>query len=433
VHQSVLLQGATGSGKSVMASFMIHKMRGKRVWFMVPRKELLRQMSEQFSDVDHSFIAAGKEFKQSDLYVCSLASVINRLIGLRAPDYCFIDETQWGEAGLDKVIQWLKAAETKIIGLSASPVKASGVGMGRWYDYMVIGPSVRWLIDNLRLAEYRAFSPHTPDLSGIRTVAGDYAKGQLSERMEQDAVLIGDAVKHYKKYAMGMTGVTFTTSIKHSMLMAEAYKNEGVIAVHMDGNTPEIERIRIAKGVARGEIDQITNCGLLGFGYDLAAASGIKGKNIQVLTDCDPSKSLSKQLQKNGRAMRYDGEIHFIFDHAGNIGRHGLPCEDHKWTLDSLEKTKRGEQEKIIQVKKCDKCYFDHKPAPVCPNCGHVYEIQYREVEQVDGELVEVEKKQKRQEVGRARTADELWRIAEERGYKSGWVYKQMQLKRIKS
>jgi DNA repair protein RadD len=65
-------------------------------------------------------------------------------------------------------------------------------------------------------------------------------------------------------------------------------------------------------------------------------------------------------------------------------------------------------------------------------------ELTDNEPEQVSGELqliTSIEAMRKRElriEVGRARTIDELRKIARERGYKPGWVYRQAQLKGIK-
>ena len=52
----------------------------------------------------------------------------------------------------------------------------------------------------------------------------------------------------------------------------------------------------------------------------------------------------------------------------------------------------------------------------------------------MDGELDEIknlQKKNKRMEIGKARTIKDLETIAEKNGYKRGWIYKQMQIKGI--
>jgi len=440
--KSVLLQGSTGSGKSVMASYLISKAvaKGKKTWFVVPRKDLLSQMSEHYQEygINHSYIAATRDYNPfSQSHICSADTVKNRLQNLRPPHLAFIDESHYGGEGLGSIINWLKSHGTYIVGLSATPWRLSGMGLGCWYDDMVIGPSVRWLIDNRRLSEYRAFAPDRPDLSGIKITGGDYAKGQLSERMEQDRVLIGNAVKHYQKHGHSKLGVTFAVSRKHSELLAQSYRDAGIPAMHMDGETPEDERRRIARAFAKRDILQLCNAELLTFGYDLAAASGIKGANIQCITDCQPTKSLAKQMQKNGRGLRYDGETHLFFDHANNFDEknHGLPCEDREWTLSDRVKGKGGSGDKTMPVRQCSQCYHCHRPATHCPNCGHEYPIQAREIEEVEGELSEIEidraKKVARVEVGRATTIEDLWRIQKERNYKPGWVYNQMRIKGI--
>ena len=90
-----------------------------------------------------------------------------------------VDETHFGDEALDKIIEWAKNYGAFVLGLSATPWKLNGKGLGCWYDTMVEGPTIRWLIDNKYLSDYRAFAPDTLDLSGIRMSAGDYNKKTL--------------------------------------------------------------------------------------------------------------------------------------------------------------------------------------------------------------------------------------------------------------
>jgi superfamily II DNA or RNA helicase len=202
----------------------------------------------------------------------------------------------------------------------------------------------------------------------------------------------------------------------------------------MDGETPDAMRIRTIQDFANGEIMALTNCDLLTTGFDLASQIG-RDVCIESMSDLRPTKSLALQMQKWGRALRYKHEPALIFDHANNIKEHGLPCDEREWTLQDRDKATRASSERAIPVKQCDNCFFCHEPAPKCPNCGYVYPVKDDIIEETDDDLAEIEiaeaKKQKRMEVGQAQTLDDLKRIAKERGYKQGWVFKQAQIKRI--
>lgn len=446
--KSLLIQGATGSGKTVIAAEIISGAyrKEKICFFIVPRRDLLRQTSNTLREfgIYHSFIAAGMRCDtNAKIFVCSVQTLKNRMAIL--PDIAIIDETHYGGAGLDKIISRYKAAGVVILGLSATPWKLSGKGLGCWYSDMVCGPSIRWLIDNKRLSDYRLFSPDVPDLSGIRVVAGEYNNKQLSEKMESDRVLIGNSVKHYKEKASGLLGLTFGVSIKHSQILAEAYRDAGVPAMHMDGDTPDEERSKIIKAYAKRELKQLVNCDLLGMGFDLSSASGMS-VTIESLTDCQPSMSLARQMQKNGRALRYKPNPALIFDHAGNVGRrlpsgefetkHGFPCSERDWTLEDREKNVRDGKEKTIAVRQClpdgDRpgCNFCHPPAPVCPNCGVPYTVQSRDIKEVEGELAEIEIHKQKMDEKKARayqewqceTLSDWLKLANERGHKTAWA-----------
>lgn len=426
-HKYILLQGATGSGKTAMATYMIAnaKQKNNKTLFLVPRKELLKQTSESFreNNIPHSFMASGYEFNPyASVYIGMVGTLINRLDKLPKINLLIVDETHYGSGTLDRIIAHFKKQGAYIVGLSATPWKLSGQGLGCWYDNMVCGPSIGDLIENKRLSEYRLFAPNTPDLSGIKISAGDYAKGQLSSFMEQERVLIGNAVNHYREHAMGRLNIAYCVSIKHSQIVCESFKSAGIPAAHIDGKTPDDERRRIIRAFARRELLVLCNCELLTFGFDLSMASGMD-ITVECMSDLRPTKSLALQMQKWGRVLRYKDYPALIFDHAGNVREFGLPCEDREWSLADRAQKKRGGSEPNIPVRQCEECFFVHRPAPNCPSCGYEYEINGREIDEVDGILGEVDpatfRKQKRSEQGMAKTIDDLIALGYQRGYKN--------------
>ena len=62
-----------------------------------------------------------------------------------------------------------------------TPERLDGRGLGEAFDTMVVGPSVRELIERGFLASFKYLAPPTRvDLSRVRTIAGDYHHAQAS-------------------------------------------------------------------------------------------------------------------------------------------------------------------------------------------------------------------------------------------------------------
>lgn len=433
-HKSVLMQSATGSGKTIMAAAMIQSAvnKGNRCVFVVPRNELLRQTAETFEafHIPFGYFAAGYSPNPfARVHLASGPTLARRLD--KAPDVnvAFIDETHYGAGQLEAIIRHYQSKGAWIVGLSATPWKMSGAGLGEWFDVMEQGPSIAALIKDRRLSEYRLFAPSRPNLDGIKTTAGDYAKGELSERMEADRVLIGNAVHHYAKHAPGRLNVTFCTSIKHAEIVADAFNDAGIPAAMVSGAMDQDERSRRIKAFARRELHVLTSVDLLTFGFDLASAAQMD-VTIEAMSDMRPTKSLSLQLQKWGRVLRRKDHPAMIFDHAGNSDPdrgHGLPDDDRDWTLAGREKKRGGNAEPTQPVRQCPTCYMVHRPSPSCPGCGYVYPIQSRMVEEVDGELSEIteriSKQHARQEQGMSKSLDDLIRLGRQKGYKSPEIW----------
>lgn len=257
---------------------------------------------------------------------------------------------------------------------------------------------------------------------------GDFDKKEL-EAATDDPKIIGDAVSHYLKLARGKKFIARHVSIKKSLQLAEAFNAAGIPCWHVDGNTDQSERDMAMDDFRRGDLAGLVNVDLFSEGIDVPDA--------EVFVDLCPTKSLTKALQGWGRVLRFvSGKTAIILDHGGNLRRHSLPCEERAWSLEGRKKRQKQEAaEDSIQTRQCPACFFVHRPAPTCPSCGHIYEIAYREVEEKDGELSEVDKdairKQKKAEVKSARTLEDLIALGASRGYRNpaGWARVQIEIR----
>jgi len=424
-NQAVLAFAPTGFGKTVLASALIKILQdaGKRVIFAVHRDALIKQTANTFDEFGlfYSYIAAGYHHNPyRSCHVASIPTLQNRL-GKYPADYMFVDEAHLSaSAGWSRTIEHYRAAGTKIIGMTGSPERLDGKPLGAVWDTMVLGPSTGWLIENGFLSKYRAFAPAGVDLSGVHTRGGDYVASEVDEIMSGKAVLAG-AVRHWKKYAAGLRTIAFAPSVARCEHLAGEFRANGVSAVALDGNTPKADQRRAFMDFADGRVEVLVNCQLFTEGFDLAAQVG-RDVVIEAVLDYAPTQSLARHLQKYGRGLRRDTKPHVLLDLVGGFSRLGLPDDEREWSLDGQERQKRAAPAEEA-VRTCPQCFAAHAPRPVCPECGHVYEVQVRKVEEVEGDLEEVDvealRKRRVVEQAKAETLDDLIRLATARGYKS--------------
>jgi DNA repair protein RadD len=142
-----------------------------------------------------------------------------------------------------------------------------------------------------------------------------------------------------------------------------------------------------------------------------------------------PTKSLTLHLQQVGRALRRKPYPAILLDLCGNLGRLGLPDHPHEWTLQGRPKTGRGGKgdEGPPTTRRCTACDLLFPVERLtCPHCG---EAQLpaapgggRKVEEIEGELREIDREQARRERLReqagAQTLDQLIELGKAKGYK---------------
>jgi superfamily II DNA or RNA helicase len=423
----------TGSGKTVLFSYITSQVlkRGSRVIIIAHRREILDQISATLKrvGVPHGFIQAGKSTSTQPAMVASIQTLARRLDTIPAPDLVIIDEAHHSVS--KSYVQMFAAWPTaKFIGVTATPERLDGKGLGAMFDRMVMGPSVQWLIDNGFLAQPVYYAPReVVDLSQVHTIAGDFDRSETEEIVDTPRIT-GDAVTHYVRFCNRQRAVAFCISVAHAQHVADTFNSCGIPSASIDGTLdPEVRKQRV-EDLTAGKILVLTSCELISEGFDLPAV------NAAILLR--PTQSLSMHLQQVGRALRpYPGKANaVILDHVGNCLRHGLAEQERDWDLSGREK--RLKKSSLVETKQCSKC-FAIFAGTVCPQCGSQREIAAREIEEVDGELQRLsiedisKKREERREEGKCKTLDDFRALAKQRGYKLGWAFFRWQARQRKS
>ena len=418
-HNRILLVGPTGCGKTVLALRMIKGAldRGKRVWFLCHRRELVNQSSRSFweSHVEHGLIMAGRAMSSLPASVGVINTLVRRMDRLQPPDLIIIDEAHRSLSPMYAEVM-AEYPDAAVVGLTATPQRTDGRGLGEWYDAIVEGPTVRQLIDAGYLAEYEWIAPaESLSLEGVTVRGGDYVEGEI-EKVVDKPKIIGDAIQAYRKHANGKRCKVFCASIKHSIHVCDEYNAAGIPSVQIDGGHTDKEREEKLRQFRSGETLVLCSVNLAIEGLDIPAIEA-----VQMLR---PTQSLIVFLQAVGRGLRIEPgkDRCVVLDQVSNWTRHGLPDDERQWTLEGKKKRKRKDgEDPDIQVQQCGDCYHVFRSGPAeCPNCGADVRKGRGDIEQQDGELVKIDPKQHRRqqkiEQGKARTLEELVQLGQKRG-----------------
>lgn len=399
-----------GGGKSCIVAEIARRTtkNGKQVLFIVHRVELVDQITK-------TFIEWGV-----DMTLCQIGMVqtfCRHLSTLKIPSLIITDENHHCLAESYKKIYKYFDTVPKI-GVTATPIRLNGDGLGDINDFLVIGKSTKWLIANRYLAPYKYFSPTVDDLKGIRTRNGDFIAADIGKKLIKKAIF-GNVISYYKKLADGKKAICYCATVEHSNRMKESFIENGIRAEHIDGSTPSKERERIIEDFRNGTIDILCNVDLISEGFDVP--------DCECVILLRPTKSLTLYIQQSMRCMRYKPDkTAIIIDHVGNYARHGLPDQDRTWTLDKIDHSKNAQPKVSIGVRQCPNCFLTiESSVSQCPNCGYAFPNP-REVKEVTGELQQISGVTLDFSTPEScKSYKELLIYAKKHGYKSGWAYYQ--------
>lgn len=348
----ILLVAPTGAGKTVLAAELIRQRAGNgaRCLFLAHRRELIRQTSDKLKAIGlrHGVMLGGVGSGSRRLPFDPLAPIqvasIQTYTRRDAPgswDVVICDEAHHVRA--ESYAGVLADNPTALVlGLTATPWRVDGKGLGEVFDEVVVVAHFRELIDQGFLVPYQGFAYDAPELTGLELAGGDLTE-RAAARVMGSRVIVGNVVEQWADHAADRRTVIFAASVERSAELVREISNlrrhgaPVAVAEHVDATTPSEVRDALLDPVegrlATGETMVVSNVGLLTEGTDVPA--------IECVVLARPTLSTALAMQCMGRGFRLCPEVGkidlLIHDHAGVTLMHGRPDDDRSFdlTLDS--------------------------------------------------------------------------------------------------
>jgi superfamily II DNA or RNA helicase len=281
--RSTLLVLATGLGKTVAFGGIAERCarRGRRVLVLAHRGELLEQAA---ATLERFGLSVGIEqgarqvdpLCLPDVVVASVQTLRGKRLARFAPDefgLVVVDECHHATSpSYRAVLEHFTAA--KVLGVTATPDRADGVGLRNVFESvayrMELGEGIKagWLSP----LELRTVTVDALDISQVRTVAGDFAVGELERELMRDGVLHQVAAPLADLSADRPT-IAFVAGVAQAHALAEVLRGYGVTAAAVDGSMSAEQREAVRVAFRSGAVRVVTNAMLWTEGFDAPETS----------------------------------------------------------------------------------------------------------------------------------------------------------------
>ena len=394
----------TGGGKTVVAGEIarLAAARGTHTLMLVHRRELVQQaartLEEACPTLTLGYEVSGMPSVPWAPLRIGMVQTIARREHVSEPGLVVVDEAHHVRAKTwENVLKrWPGVA---VVGLTATPERLDGKGLGATFAAMVEGPTTEELVAMDRLAPVRVVRVPAGELdtSGLRTRGGDWTDRALDERVT--AQVMAAAVPAYQRHTPGAKALFFGVNRRHSKGVAQRFRDAGISAEHVDGTDHMSRRDRIMGEFRDGPLQVVCNVGLVDEGFDAPACDAVLlGRK---------TRSLTRYLQAIGRSRRYrPGKTAVVLDLGGSSHLLGLPDDAQEWSLADGFVDSKKRQAAIKQLRECRACQTLIKES-TCPYCGALQGVAVREKE-INLEVVHPTDYRRRGRASRASMWDKL-------------------------
>ncbi len=406
--KSVMLVSPTGSGKTLTATQIITDAvnRNCRVLFIVHREPLIDQTVNTLINYglkasQIGYIKAGYPHAEGEemVIVASIQTLARRdypkKIGL-----VIFDETHttsFYKSAQDLIYHYAQApvvalSKVKFLHLTATPYRTKAQEYFPHVEVVVQAPDIKSLIKMGYLVYARHFGyGGLLDLTKLDTGKdGDYKQTQLN-------VVCGESeynaqvVSKFREICPNKKAIAFCAGVEQSKVLTELFNQAGIVAAHIQAETPSEERKEIFTSFKNGEIQIISSVGTLTEGFD--------EPSVEAVILARPTKSLALLIQMCGRGLRLSPstgkEDCWLLDFGENFKRLGRI--DKKRPISLCPSPPRP----TTDTKECPDCHAQvNKFFRICPECGYVFPEGEPEELEDDflpefGELLDEETKKK--------------------------------------
>ncbi|AUX28120.1 MULTISPECIES: DEAD/DEAH box helicase [Sorangium] len=393
----VLLVLPTGGGKTLISAALILRLlkMGRRVIFFAHRRELIKQTFAKLVRLGIppelvGIVMAGVEGRCVDSIAPRPEALSDdalwRLWARRRPqapvkvasidtfrnharpeaEVIIVDEAHRALAKSYVDVQRAYPAAWHL-GLTATPFRADGKGLGDAYDDLIVAATFAELVEQGFLVAPSCWgSKLKANLKGVKRTRGDYNADELARAVNRSE-LIGDIVDHYVRRGNDAPAFCFAVNVEHSRTLAARFIEAGIAARHVDGNTETSERDDATAALRDGRVRVLCNCNVFTEGTDVP--------QVKTIILARPTLSEGLYLQQAGRGARpHPGSPPFVLlDHAGCVTEFGAPQEPREYTLEGRRKRDKTTVT-LPPRKECPTCYALVPSAQrTCPGCGYTW------------------------------------------------------------
>jgi superfamily II DNA or RNA helicase len=399
----ILVCAVTRSGKTVLFSALAKKWdeAGKKVWIILHRDEIFQQTCEKLAafEINYGQIKSKAYVTKNNIQVAMIVTLKKRIQKqkrmikqygfkkwgfLEKPNVILFDE---GHHCASDTYEYIanEYPDVPRIGFTATVNRLDNKPLLPFFDTMILGESMRWMMDNYWITDCIHLCPDSPlENIKLKIKNKDYDTDQ-QETIMTDNLVIGNIIKHYETYLRGLQTICFVCNQKHAEIMKEKFDNAGYKSQIISSETTN--RKTIIDDYRDGKYPILISINIVAEGFDVPICYGVmllrKTKSeslyLQQVSRClTPIYAEGYDLEnkeERRKAMMAAKPKGIILDFVSAYWEHGRIDKDRNWTLEARTKKQR-EQNKIKKVTCPPPCCFSWEiGTKICPICGHNFKI----------------------------------------------------------